>query len=116
MGRITKFPTAAAFRRTTAIIAEKQPDHPQRRHQGRSQPFPCGQGNRNRRGASRHVCGSWRDAGDFDRRTYHFQVVDSLLSIYLLFPENFKDAQLDLPESGNGIPGIIDEAAWGVEV
>lgn len=42
--------------------------------------------------------------------------MDSLLSIYLLFPENFKDAQLDLPESGNGIPDIIDEAAWGVEV
>lgn len=62
------------------------------------------------------VCGGWWDAGDFDRRTYHFQVVDSLLSIYLLFPENFKDAQLDLPESGNGIPDIIDEAAWGVEV
>ncbi len=62
------------------------------------------------------VRGGWWDAGDFDRRPYHFQVVDSLLSVYLLFPENFRDGQLDLPESGNGIPDIVDEAAWGVEV
>lgn len=62
------------------------------------------------------VYGGWWDAGDFDRRPYHFAVVDALLSVYLLFPENFSDHQLDLPESGNGIPDIIDEAAWGVDV
>ena len=63
-----------------------------------------------------NVYGGWWDAGDFDRRPYHFQVVDELLSMYFLFPENFSDGQLDLPESGNGIPDIIDEAAWGVDV
>ncbi len=62
------------------------------------------------------VSGGWWDAGDFDRRSYHFEVVDALLSIYLLFPEKFLDRQLDLPESGNGVPDLIDEAAWGVEV
>lgn len=62
------------------------------------------------------VSGGWWDAGDFDRRTYHFEVVDALLSVYLLFPENFADGQLDIPESGNGIPDIVDEAAWGVDV
>ncbi len=62
------------------------------------------------------VYGGWWDAGDFDRRTYHFLVVDALLAAYLLAPENFPDNQLDLPESGNGIPDIIDEAAWGVDV
>lgn len=62
------------------------------------------------------VYGGWWDAGDFDRRTYHFEVVDALLSAYLLFPENFQDSQLDIPESGNGIPDIVDEAAWGVDV
>ena len=60
--------------------------------------------------------GGWWDAGDFDRRTYHFEVVDSLLSAYFMFPENFSDSQLDIPESGNGVPDIIDEAAWGVDV
>lgn len=63
-----------------------------------------------------NVYGGWWDAGDFDRRTYHFQIVDALLAAYLLMPENFPDNQLDLPESGNGIPDIIDEAAWGVDV
>lgn len=62
------------------------------------------------------VYGGWWDAGDFDRRTYHFAVVDALLSVYLLFPEKFRDGQLDIPESGNGIPDIVDEAAWGVDV
>ncbi len=62
------------------------------------------------------VRGGWWDAGDYDRRTFHFAVVDALLSAYLLKPENFSDGQLDIPESGNGIPDIIDEAAWGVEV
>ncbi len=60
--------------------------------------------------------GGWWDAGDFDRRTYHFETVDALLSVYLLFPDHFRDGQLDLPESGNGVPDIVDEAAWGVEV
>ncbi len=63
-----------------------------------------------------NVYGGWWDAGDFDRRNYHFEIVDALLSVYLLFPENFVDNQLDIPESGNGIPDIIDEAAWGVDV
>ena len=30
-------------------------------------------------------------------------------------PENFIDGQLNIPESGNGIPDILDEAAWGVK-
>lgn len=60
--------------------------------------------------------GGWWDAGDYDRRTYHFAIVDQLLSTYLLFPENFSDCQLNIPESGNAIPDMIDEAAWGVDV
>lgn len=62
------------------------------------------------------VYGGWWDAGDFDRRTYHFQIIEDLTSVYLMFPENFSDGQLDLPESGNGIPDILDEAAWGADV
>ncbi|MCP3967876.1 MAG: hypothetical protein GY750_19630 [Lentisphaerae bacterium] len=60
-----------------------------------------------------HVNGGWWDAGDFDRRTFHFRIVQDLLSVYFMFPENFSDGQLHIPESGNGIPDIIDEAAWG---
>jgi len=63
-----------------------------------------------------NVHGGWWDAGDFDRRTYHFDIVQDLLSAYFMFPEKFSDGQQHIPESGNGIPDIIDEAAWGVEV
>jgi hypothetical protein len=63
-----------------------------------------------------NVHGGWWDAGDFDRRTYHFEIVQDLLSAYFMFPEKFRDGQQQIPESGNGIPDIIDEAAWGVEV
>jgi hypothetical protein len=63
-----------------------------------------------------NVHGGWWDAGDFDRRPYHFRIVGDLLSAYLMFPEKFKDGQQDIPESGNGIPDIVDEAVWGVDV
>ena len=62
------------------------------------------------------VCGGWHDAADYDRRPYHYEVVNALLSIYLMHPENFPDGQLNIPESGNGIPDILDEALWGMEV
>ncbi len=60
--------------------------------------------------------GGWHDAADYDRRPYHYDVVNDLLSVYLFRPENFGDSQLNIPESGNGIPDILDEAAWGMEV
>ena len=60
--------------------------------------------------------GGWHDAADYDRRSYHFQAVQDLLVSYFMFPENFTDGQLNLPESDNGIPDIIDEAAWGIDV
>jgi endoglucanase len=63
-----------------------------------------------------NVWGGWHDAADYDRRTYHFAIVRDLLSAYLMFPEKFPDGQLNIPESGNKIPDIIDEAAWGVDV
>jgi len=70
----------------------------------------------NRTNKKLKVYGGWWDAGDFQRRTYHFQIVQDLLSAYFMFPKKFSDGQQDIPESGNGIPDIIDEAAWGVEV
>ncbi len=62
------------------------------------------------------VHGGWWDAADYDRRSYHFRIVEDLLTAYFMFPEKFSDGQLDIPESGNGIPDIIDEAACGIEL
>ncbi len=62
------------------------------------------------------VTGGWHDAGDFDRRHTHFRAVEDLLVAYQMFPENFTDRQLGIPESGNGVPDILDEALWGMDV
>ncbi len=62
------------------------------------------------------VCGGWHDAADYDRRPYHYEVVNALLAVYLMKPENFIDGQLNIPESGDGIPDIINEALWGMDV
>lgn len=62
------------------------------------------------------VKGGWHDAADYDRRPYHLLAVQDLLAAYILFPNKFDDGQLNIPESGNGIPDIVDEAAWGMEI
>jgi hypothetical protein len=62
------------------------------------------------------VKGGWHDAADFDRRIYHYGVVSDLLAAFEAFPAHFRDAQLNIPESSNGIPDILDEAAYGVDV
>lgn len=62
------------------------------------------------------VSGGWHDAADYDRRESHHIAVWDLLGAYELNKAAFTDGQLNIPESGNGIPDILDEAAWGVEV
>ncbi|MDD4031666.1 MAG: glycoside hydrolase family 9 protein [Bacteroidales bacterium] len=67
--------------------------------------------------------GGYHDAGDADRRTYHMDVTCALLTTYEAFPEYFTDDQFNIPDrfdenfnilgKCNGIPDIIDEAAWG---
>ena len=59
--------------------------------------------------------GGWHDAADYDRRPYHLRLVNDLATVYLMKSENFIDGQLNIPESGNGIPDILDEAAWGLK-
>jgi endoglucanase len=59
--------------------------------------------------------GGWHDAADHDRRPFHMAIVGNLSAAYLLRPNNFSDGQLNIPESGNGIADILDEARWGLE-
>lgn len=63
-----------------------------------------------------NVWGGWHDAADWDRRNEHYTVLYDLLYAYEIAPGNFADGQLNIPESGNGIPDILDEAAFGLEV
>jgi endoglucanase len=62
----------------------------------------------------RTLIGGYHDAGDFDQRPMHTVVAELLLRAYELHPGSYADGQLHLPESGNGIPDLLDEALWGV--
>ncbi len=59
--------------------------------------------------------GWYMDAGDWDGYYTHTQVPHHLLTAYELAPDNFFDGQLNIPESGNGIPDILDEARWLID-
>ena len=62
------------------------------------------------------IIGGWHDAADFDQPNEgHLYGVRDLVAAYLMYPENFSDSQLNIPESGNGIPDVLDEAAWGIK-
>ncbi|MBT9314378.1 glycoside hydrolase family 9 protein [Leptothoe spongobia] len=60
--------------------------------------------------------GGWMDAGDWDRRIGHLEVTRSFLELVDLYPDYFKSVNLNLPESGNNLPDILDEALWGLDV
>ncbi|MEM7245038.1 MAG: glycoside hydrolase family 9 protein [Acidobacteriota bacterium] len=59
--------------------------------------------------------GGHHDAGDFDHRLAHVLVPAWLMEAVELYPERFPDGQLDIPESGNGISDLLDEALFAIE-
>ncbi|MCU0873510.1 MAG: glycoside hydrolase family 9 protein [Pirellulaceae bacterium] len=58
--------------------------------------------------------GGYHDAADFDTFSYHLPATAQILAAYELYPAAFGDGDLDLPESGNGVPDLLDEAEWGL--
>lgn len=61
---------------------------------------------------TRRMWGWYQDAGDWDSYISHAVIPAFLLTTFELKPMNFCDGELNIPESGNGIPDIIDEASW----
>jgi endoglucanase len=66
-------------------------------------------------GEKRDVWGGYHDAGDWDREGSHVQIPALLSLVYELYPAKFNDGELNIPESGNGLPDILDEAQWGLD-
>ena len=56
--------------------------------------------------------GWYQDAGDWDSYYVHSHVPAYLLFLYEAGRNKFLDNELQIPESGNGIPDLLDEAAW----
>ena len=60
--------------------------------------------------------GGYFDAGDWDRRIQHLAVARSLLELAELFPEKMAAINLNIPESNNRLPDIVDEALWPIDL
>jgi len=67
---------------------------------------------RNNKAKVKNLFGGWFDAGDTNRYvTFAAQPVHQLLTAYQETPGAFTD-DFGIPESGNGIPDLLDEVKW----
>lgn len=85
-------------------------------HLGRGQDQQSRLFNRMKDAATeRDLRGGWYDAGDYNKYTsWTAEYVTGLLGAYLENPSVWTD-DFDIPESGNGIPDILDEVKWGLD-
>ncbi len=60
--------------------------------------------------------GGTMDAGDWDRRINHVYTPRLYLELMELNPEYFKNICLNIPESGNDLPDLVDEALYGLDI
>ncbi|MDJ0764973.1 MAG: glycoside hydrolase family 9 protein [Myxococcota bacterium] len=58
--------------------------------------------------------GGWHDAGDF-QKTLWGRGLPQMLFAYELNPDAWSDGQLNIPESGNSLPDILDELKWELD-
>jgi len=67
-------------------------------------------------GTSIAAARGWYDAGDYGKYTVTAAVASyTLLAAYEHFPEYYADRDLNIPESGNDVPDVLDEVAWSLD-
>jgi len=60
--------------------------------------------------------GGWYDAGDYGKYIINAGIATGfMLAAYEQFPEAYQDNGLNIPESGNGIPDILDEMKYEID-
>jgi endoglucanase len=58
----------------------------------------------------------WYDAGDYNKYIVNSSItVYTLLAAYEQFPALFKAQHLNIPESGNALPDVLDEVLWNLD-
>lgn len=58
----------------------------------------------------------WYDAGDFGKYVVNGGISAwTLMNLYERFPAMFGDGTLGIPESGNNLPDVLDEARWEMD-
>lgn len=59
--------------------------------------------------------GGWYDAGDYNKYIVNSGItMGTLLSAYEDFPEYYKSLQLNIPETGNGVPDLLNEIVYNL--
>jgi hypothetical protein len=59
--------------------------------------------------------GGWYDAGDYNKYTnWTANYIVEMMKAYLEKPNAWGD-NYNIPESGNGMPDLLDEAKWGID-
>ena len=59
--------------------------------------------------------GGWYDAGDYNKYIVNSSITNyTLLLFYQMFPEYCRSLELNIPESGNKIPDLVDELLWNL--
>ncbi len=62
------------------------------------------------------AAGGWYDAGDYGKYVVNGGIsLWTLLNLYERFPDAFPDGSANIPESGNGVSDLLDEARWEME-
>jgi endoglucanase len=59
--------------------------------------------------------GGWYDAGDYNKYIVNSGIsTGTLLSLYEDFPDYMKTVKLNIPESNNQVPDVLDESLWNL--
>ncbi len=66
-------------------------------------------------GAFIYSARGWYDAGDYGKYIVNSGIsVYTLLAAYQHSPNSFASLELNIPESGNGVPDLLDEVLWNL--
>lgn len=64
----------------------------------------------------KRILGGWHDAGDYGRYVTPGAVaVAQLLYAFMFFPDVFVNLELNIPETGNHLPDILNECKWELD-
>lgn len=56
------------------------------------------------------------DAGDWDRRINHLWYARTAAQLVMNFPDSMASSEFNIPESGDAIPDLLDEALWSIDL
>lgn len=64
----------------------------------------------------RNTIGGWHDAGDYGKySTNNAYTIGVILQAYERYPSRYAHDDCSIPESGNGVPDLLDETRWSLE-